>query len=111
MKKQVFKKNLLHSVVSSFAPAIFTMAIIGLILFGLRQTAEANRVEGLRILEEAVMRAAVHSYAINGYFPQSLSCIVDRYGIYIDGSRFIVHYEVIAENLLPYIRVLDRMAP
>ena len=104
---RVFKKNIFSSIVSSFAPIIFTLIILGVILVGLRQTEESSRSEGRRLLEEAITRVAIHSYAVEGHFPESLAYIVENYGIHIDTSRFVVHYEVFAANLLPDIRVFE----
>ena len=107
MNRSVFRKNLVASFVSGLVPLAFTIAVIGMILVGLRQAEESSRAEGLRLLEEAIMRAAVHSYAVSGHFPESLSYISENYGIFIDTDRFIVHYDASAMNLLPNIRVFE----
>jgi len=103
----IFKKGFFSSVFSGVRAVFFTLVIIGIIFVGLGQAAEANRAEGVRLLEEAIIRAAVHSYAVNGYFPESIEYIVDNFGIYVDTSLFVVHYDVFASNLLPDIRVLE----
>ncbi|MCL2565023.1 MAG: hypothetical protein FWE24_04335 [Defluviitaleaceae bacterium] len=105
--RRVFKKSLFASIVSIVIPIIFTLIIIGMILIGLRQAEQSGRAESLRLLEEALLRAVVHNYAITGRFPESLSYISDKYGIYIDTSRFVVHYEVFAENILPDIIIFE----
>jgi len=107
MGEQVFKKNFISRLISAIVPIFFTLIIVGIIMVGLRQTEEANRAEGVRLLEEALMRVVVHSYAVNGYFPDSLDYIVENFGIYIDTSRFLVHYEPIATNILPNIIVFE----
>jgi len=88
-------------------PLIFTFSVVVIVLVGLSQAEEASRAEGVRILEEAIMRASVHSYAVDGHFPESLDYIVETFGIFIDTTRFVVHYEVFAQNLLPDIRVFE----
>ena len=107
MKSRVFKLNPMISLILGLRPLLFTLVVAALILAGLRQAEEVNSAEGLRLLEEAILRAAVHSYAVAGYFPDSLDYITETYGIFIDQERFLVHYEVFATNLLPYIRVFD----
>jgi len=107
MDRRIFKKGLIAGIISGIAPIIFTLAIIGMILIGLRQAEQSNRAEELRLLEEAILRAAIHNYAVAGRFPESLSYISEKYKIYIDQSRFVVHYEVFAENILPNIKVLE----
>ena len=93
--------------VSGLAPLVFTLAIMAIVLVGLSQAEQSSRAEGVRLLEEAITRAAVHSYSINGYYPESLAYITETFGIYIDRTRFVVHYEVFASNLLPDIRVFE----
>ena len=87
------------------APLLLTIAIIAMVMVGLRQADEANRAEGLRLLEEAIFRAVIHSYAVEGHFPESLDYLSEKYGIFIDTTRFLVHYDVFAVNILPDIRV------
>ncbi|MCL2386596.1 MAG: hypothetical protein FWC89_03500 [Defluviitaleaceae bacterium] len=103
----VFKKGFFSSIFSGARVVVFTIAVLVVILIGISQAAEANRAEGMRLLEEAIVRAAVHSYAVHGYFPESLDYIVDTFGIHIDTTRFVVHYEVFAANILPDIRVFE----
>ena len=105
--RRVFKKSLIASLISSIAPIIFTLATIIIILIGLRQAERSAREEGFRLLEEAITRAAVHNYAITGRFPESLSYISEKYKLYIDTTRFVVHYEVFAENILPDIILMN----
>ena len=107
MERRVYKKNPFGVITSGIKPIIFTAAIVIIILIGLRQTEEAHRAEGLRALEEAIMRVSIHSYAVNGYFPESLDYISENFGIYIDRSRFVVHYEVFGANLVPHVRVFE----
>lgn len=107
MDRQVFKKNILVSAITGLGPLVFTLIVVALVLAGLKQAEEANRVEGVRLLQETLLRGAIHSYAIEGHFPQSLSHLTENYGIYIDTTRFVVHYEVFAANLLPDIRVIE----
>jgi len=107
MERRVFKKGFIAALVSAIAPIILTLVIALMAVAGLRQAGEANRAEGLRLLEEAIFRAAIHSYAIEGRFPESLEYISEQYGIFIDTTRFIVHYDVFAVNILPDIRVFE----
>ena len=104
-KRSIFRKSAWDVLRGAIFPVLFTIAVMAMILFGLRQTEEANRAEGLRLLEEAVMRVVMHSYAVNGYIPPSLGYIEENYNIFIDKSRYIVHYDVFASNFLPEIKV------
>ena len=106
MKMRVFKKNIFLRIFSGVRTVFFTLVIFAIIFAGISQAAAANKTQAKRVLEEAIMRAAVHSYAVNGYFPPSLEYIRENFGVHT--GRFVVHYEVFAANLLPFIRVFDR---
>jgi len=108
LKTRVFKKGIANTVFSGIRPVIFTFLVIAILFVGFKNAADASRARGARALEEAIVRAAVTGYAVNGYFPESIDYIVKNFGIYIDNSSFIVHYDVFASNLLPDIRVIQR---
>ena len=107
METRVFKRSFFASLFSRLVPIVFTLVMIGFVVAGLRHAEEASRAEGARLLEEALRRVAIHSYAVEGYFPESLAYITESYGIYIDKTRFIVHYYVFAANLFPDIWVFQ----
>jgi len=107
MKRSIFKKTAFDLIRDSVASIIFTFAVIAMIVVGLWKTEAASRAEGLRLLEESLMRAVVQNYAIKGIYPDSLRYIEERYGIYIDRTRYVVHYKIFASNILPHITVLE----
>jgi len=55
---------------------------------------------------ENIRRAAVQCYALEGVYPVSIDYLIDHYGIRPDTQRFVIHYQFIAENLLPDIAVI-----
>ncbi len=59
-------------------------------------------------METALRRAAVACYATEGIYPPNLDYLTDRYGIQIDENRYLVHYEIFADNLMPDITVLGK---
>ena len=107
MKKGIFKKNAFDLIRESGASVIFTLAVMGAIVIGLRETEISSRSEGLRLLEESLTRAAVQCYAVEGRYPDSIRYIEEHYGVYIDRARYAVHYEIFASNILPGITVLE----
>lgn len=62
--------------------------------------------QALRLTEESIRRAAVQCYALEGFYPVNINYLMEHYGILPDTSRFIIHYQFIADNLLPDITVL-----
>ena len=106
-KRSIYRKNLWDNLRGAVVPFLFTIAVMGMIMFGLRQTEESSRSEGLRILEDSIRRAVVIAYAVEGRYPDSIAHIEEHYGIHIDWSKYHVHYRIFASNLLPDITVIE----
>ncbi len=60
------------------------------------------------ILRTAILRASVTCYAIEGRYPPRLSYLIAHYGVTVDTDRYIVSYDVFADNLMPDVRVLRK---
>jgi len=107
MRRNIYRKGAWDFVRSAIVPVLFTLAVMGMIVFGLRQTEESSRAEGLRILEDSIRRAVVICYAVEGRYPASREYIEENYGIFIDRTSYVVHYSIFAPNLLPDITVIE----
>lgn len=64
--------------------------------------------EGRRQLEQALRRACVACYAVEGVYPPDLSYLEERYGLQVDETRYAVFYDIFASNLMPSITVLEK---
>ena len=106
-RRSIYKKSAADTLRSAVFPIIFTLAVVGMIAFGLSETQESSKSEGLRVLKESITRATVKCYAIEGSYPDTVAYIEDRYGIHIDRTRYAVFYEIIASNLFPEITVIE----
>ena len=107
MKGNIYKKSPWATLRSILAPVVLTFAVLAIVYTGIVQTERSGRAEGLRILEESIIRAVVKSYAISGNYPESLAYIEENFAIHIDRSRFVVHYVVIASNVFPNITIIE----
>ena len=108
MKKQrsIYKKSAWDFLRSAILPVLFTVAVMVMVVIGLRRTDQSSSAEGLRILEDSIRRAVITSYATEGRFPESIEYIEENFGIHIDRTRYVVHYRVFAPNILPEIAVI-----
>lgn len=81
-----------------------------LVLFGLflAKLEDGQQEEGRRQLEEAVRRAAVSGYALEGVYPASIEQMKKEHGLRYDESRYVVYYEYTASNLMPQITVVNK---
>ena len=107
MRKSIYKKNIWDVLRLLIVPLLFTAVVMVMIVFGLSQTEESNRAEGLRILEESIRRAVVLNYAVEGRYPESIAYVEENYGIVIDRTKYTVHYEIFASNLMPDLAVIE----
>jgi len=108
MKNQtsIYRKNVFDFLRSAVLPVIFTAAIVMIVTFSLNTAHESSRAEGVRILEDSLHRAVVMNYAIEGRYPESIEYIEEHFGIFIDRTRFVVHYSIFASNIFPEITVI-----
>ena len=49
-------------------------------------------------------------YAIEGFYPQSLSYLEDKYGLYLDRGNYIIDYRFTGSNIMPDITVFEKEA-
>lgn len=64
--------------------------------------------EELAQVEQAVRRAAVTCFAAEGAYPPDTAYLTEHYGLRVDTERYIVDYDVFAENLMPQITVVRK---
>jgi len=107
MRRSIYKKGIWDVLRSLIVPVLFTLAVMGIILYGLSQTEASSKAEALRILDDSIRRAVVTCYAIEGRYPESVAYIEEHYNIHIDRDRFIVHYQIFATNIMPDIMVIE----
>lgn len=69
----------------------------------------AGRTDGrqTQVLEDALRRASIQCYAIEGRYPPSVQYLEDHYGVLVDHERYAVFYDGFASNLMPDITVID----
>jgi len=107
-RKSIYRKGIWDILRSMLVPVLFTLIVIGMILYGLNQTESSSKAEALRILDDSIRNAVVSCYTIEGKYPESVAYIEENYNIHIDRNRFVVHYDVFATNIMPDIMVIER---
>ena len=86
------------------------LAALCLVLFitSLASVDRQQGEEGRQQLETALRRAAVACYAAEGIYPPTVEYLQEHYGVQIEEERYIVFYEIFANNLMPDITVLEK---
>jgi len=63
----------------------------------------SQQEEGLKIDKEAIVRATVQCYSLEGSYPPSLEYLEKNYGLTLDRDKYVYNYQIIGENLMPRI--------
>ncbi len=82
------------------------LAVLFFFLFGVRAMESKSEEESLASLRNAIQRACVQCYAIEGRYPPSVEYLEEHYGIVIDRDRYHLFYDGWASNVMPDITVL-----
>jgi len=90
-------------------PVCFFALIIAFFFHGVGSISQTADQERLRSAQNAVTKAAVQCYALEGQYPPDLNYLRDNYGLSIDERVYIVHYDMFASNIMPQITVLPRV--
>lgn len=89
------------------AGALFVALIAGFVLLVNSLTATSGGQE-VQLVRDAIKNAALTCYAVEGSYPQNLEYLREHYKLAYNEDRFIVEYDAFAENMMPYITVLER---
>ena len=83
-------------------------AIAVWVVQGVREAARVSDEEGLRIAQEAVERAVVSCYALEGVYPATYEDLKSKSGLAVDEEKYIVFYDIFASNMRPSVTVMER---
>ena len=84
------------------------VALIVLFNYGINNLTRANEEEALEAVRNAVTRAAIQFYALEGRFPPHLEYLEERFGLQLDHERFEIVYSAFGANVMPQIFVTPR---
>ncbi|MBN7773392.1 hypothetical protein [Clostridium aminobutyricum] len=84
------------------------LCILSVFLYAVSGLSQRSVIEGAVTLENAIKRASVQCYAIEGRYPSSVEYLVKNYGLQIDEKKYAVFYEGFASNIMPDITVSVR---
>ena len=87
---------------------ILFAAIAVLMLRGVRDASRLSDREGMRMAEEAIERAVISCYSLEGVYPASYEDLKAKSGLEIDEEKYIVIYEIFASNIRPSVTVMER---
>ena len=88
--------------------ALVFLGMILVLVSALSQVDQSSGEEQAKILRDAVLRATLTCYAVEGRYPPNVAYLEEHYGIVYDDRVFIVVMDAFSSNLLPTIQVLTQ---
>lgn len=85
---------------------VLFVALVFVFSYLLTAINEKTGTEREKTLQEAVRKASVQCYAIEGRYPASVDYLEENYGLQIDREHYAVFYEGFASNIMPNITVV-----
>jgi hypothetical protein len=102
---RVFRQKRKTDAVRTVLIAVVIIAVLFALWHGIGSLGAGNSERELGFAKDAVVRATVQCYALEGRYPQSLEYLAETYGLTLDEDKFVYYYRVIGENLMPEIKV------
>ncbi len=87
------------------AAGLVFLIVAALLIASLAFTSQKNTAEETAVLENALIRAVVTCYAVEGKYPPDLDYICQNYGVAVDAERYAVYYDAFASNVMPTVVV------
>jgi hypothetical protein len=86
-------------------PAAVIVALLYLLSLGMERLNTRTEQERLNSARDAVTRASVQCYALEGRYPMNVEYLEANYGLSVDKTKYVIHYQAFASNLMPDIDV------
>lgn len=102
-RKKPQNTNLLFRILSSAVVSVFCISALLYVISTFSEKASNDYVQSL---QTALSRSAVHCYAMEGAYPESLAYLQEHYAISWDTSRYVVDYQIFGANRMPIITVI-----
>ena len=87
--------------------AVFAALFVGAVAAFQKIGSSSENMEEQLVLD-AVRRAALTCYAVEGAYPQTLKELERGYGLAYNKDAYIVSYDAFASNIMPNIQVLRK---
>lgn len=103
---KLFQQSKKFSYRNLFLSVLLFAVLIGAFLVGFDNTAKRNAAEQLSVTQQSVQKAIVNCYAIEGTYPPDIPYLEEHYGLTIDRSKYVVNYQILGSNVMPYAEVV-----
>lgn len=87
---------------------LLLLLLVGGLVISLDSIQERLDKEGEKRLYNAIQKAAITCYSVEGRYPASLEYLVENYGVIVDSNKYHVYYETFGSNVQPEIKIYQR---
>jgi len=91
--------------VKGLVSILILAVIVCLFMYAVSGASQKANSSSVMTLKNAIRRAAVQCYAVEGFYPPDVSYLADHYGVIIDKNKFVVSYTAFAANNMPDIQM------
>lgn len=87
---------------------LLLLLLVGGLVISLDSIQERLDKEGEKRLYNAIQKAAITCYSVEGRYPASLEYLVENYGVIVDSNKYHMYYETFGSNVQPEIKIYQR---
>ena len=87
---------------------LFVIIISAILVAGIFYISNMGNEQGIKLTREAAVRTAVECYAIEGIYPPNVQYMEDNYNLRYDKTKYYIHYDAFASNIMPTIEVHEK---
>ncbi|WMJ22322.1 hypothetical protein RBG61_10015 [Paludicola sp. MB14-C6] len=84
------------------------LVIVAYCIFTFANVSKSTTQEKMNITQQAIERAVVNCYALEGFYPSNIEYLENNYGVLIDHKKYVILYETVGSNVRPYVEVVQR---
>ena len=99
------RKGLFSTFKDVLLPVVIIAAVLLTVSQGIKSMDGKYRVEQYKSATNAVNRAVVQCYVLEGRYPPNIKYLQDNYALAIDTSKYHITYDIFASNVMPTVRV------
>lgn len=91
--------------------SLLAFALIALIfVYALTRVGDHSQSEQEALIRDALRRALVTCYAVEGQYPPDVEYLKRHYGLSVDTENYFITYDAFASNIMPDVNVLRKGA-
>lgn len=91
--------------IASIITIVMAFAVLLTLVFGMDYMSISSGNEQQAVVEQAIKRASIQCYSLEGAYPPNVEYLIDNYGVALDRTRFTIIYTPQGANIMPQIEV------